>query len=88
MKGPTGRVSLTPVRTFVQKYTNPPDPCKGNANCIGSGKAPLFKNIRTSLIDPDTPQSVRTKKAADGSTLKLVVCRLSLAVSHAHLTMT
>lgn len=88
MKGPIGRVLLTSVRTFVSKYTNPPDPCKGDANCIGSGKAPLLKNIRTSLIDPDTPQSVRTKKATDGSTLKLVVCKLLVVGQHAHLTTT
>lgn len=32
----------------------------------------MFKNIRTSLIDPHTPKSAMTKKAPDGSTLNLV----------------
>lgn len=33
----------------------------------------MLKNIRVGLIDPDTPDSAKTKKAADGTTLKLVV---------------
>ena len=33
---------------------------------------PLLKNIRTGLIDPDTPQSAMTKTAVDGTQLKLV----------------
>ena len=33
-----------------------------------------MKNIRTGLVDPDTPESAMTKKSADGKTLKLVVC--------------
>lgn len=61
-------------RTFVQKYTEPPDPCKTDPDCIKGGHQPLLKNIRTGLIDPDTPKSALTKKGADGSTLKLVVC--------------
>ncbi|MCJ1344226.1 hypothetical protein MMC31_002429, partial [Peltigera leucophlebia] len=61
-----------PILTFVQNYTNPPDACDGNPDCIHGGKQPLLKNIRTGLIDPDTPKSAMTKKAADGSTLKLV----------------
>ena len=32
----------------------------------------LLKNIRTGLIDPDTPKSAMTKTAPDGSKLKLV----------------
>lgn len=32
-----------------------------------------MKNIRTGLIDPDTPRSALTKKAVDGSQMKLVV---------------
>lgn len=61
-------------RTFVQKYTEPPDPCKTDPDCINGGHQPLLKNIRTGLIDPDTPKSALTKKGGDGSTLKLVVC--------------
>ena len=37
------------------------------------GKVPLLANVRTSLIDPDTPQSVMTRKGVDGKTQKLVV---------------
>lgn len=60
-----------PILTFVRKYTDPPDPCKSNPDCIGNGRVPLLKNTRTNLIDPDTPKSAHTKKAADGSTLHL-----------------
>lgn len=60
-------------RTFVQSYAPPEDPCKSNPDCINVGKVPLLKNIRSDLIDPDTPKSALTKKAADGKVLKLVV---------------
>lgn len=66
-------------RTFVQSVAPPEDPCKTNPDCIRTGaKVPLLKNIRTSLIDNDTPKAALTKKAADGTTLNLVVCGLSL----------
>ncbi|KAI9677722.1 MAG: hypothetical protein M1829_002494 [Trizodia sp. TS-e1964] len=61
-----------PVLTFVKKVVYPPDPCAANPLCIDLGPIPLLKNIRTSLIDPDTPQSALTKVSADGTTLKLV----------------
>ncbi|KAI9718197.1 MAG: hypothetical protein M1812_004187 [Candelaria pacifica] len=61
-----------PVLTFVQKQTNPPNPCASNPDCIDVGKIPLLKNIRTSLIDPTTPKSAMTKTAADGKKLNLV----------------
>ena len=32
----------------------------------------LMKNVRTGLIDPDTPQSVRSRTAVDGTPMKLV----------------
>ena len=64
-------------RTFVKKYTDPPDPCKSDINCIGDGKAPLLKYMRTNLIDPDTPKAALTKKVADGSTWNLAVSRVS-----------
>ena len=64
---------LTVRRTFVKKYVDPPDPCKSDPNCIGDGKAPLLKNLRTNLIDPDTPKAAYTRKAADGSTWNLAV---------------
>ena len=71
-KNGTNTNSLLP-RTFVQKYTHPPNPCATDPNCIDIGKIPIFKNIRTGLIDPDTPQSAMTKTSADGKTLTLVV---------------
>lgn len=57
----------------MKKYTDPPDPCKSDPNCIGDGKAPLLKNLRTNLIDPDTPKAAYTKKVADGKTWNLAV---------------
>jgi hypothetical protein len=41
--------------------------------CISVDKTPLLTNVRTGLIDPDTPKSVYTKKSHQGQTLKLVV---------------
>lgn len=64
-------------RTFVQQYTDPPDSCKNNPDCINGGAQPLLNNIRRGLIDPDTPKSAMTKKGADGRDLKLVVCSAS-----------
>ncbi|KAF2196204.1 beta-glucan synthesis-associated protein SKN1 [Delitschia confertaspora ATCC 74209] len=63
-----------PVVTFVHKAVQPKDgPCVNNPLCIeGKEKVPLLKNIRTGLIDPDTPKSAMTRKAHDGSTQKLV----------------
>ena len=59
-------------RTFVQRYTTSPNPCKDNPLCINNGKVPLLKNVRTGLIDPDTPDSAKSMTGHDGSTLKLV----------------
>ena len=56
----------------MQRFTVPTDPCKSNPDCIDVGKVALLKNIRTGLIDPDTPKSAMTKMAADGSKLQLV----------------
>ncbi|KAI4215767.1 MAG: hypothetical protein LQ351_001754 [Letrouitia transgressa] len=61
-----------PILTFVQRYAPPADPCKTNPDCIDVGPVSLLKNIRTGLIDPDTPDSAKSKKAADGTNLKLV----------------
>ncbi|KAL9001955.1 MAG: hypothetical protein Q9188_005099, partial [Gyalolechia gomerana] len=62
-----------PILTFVQSYAPPEDPCKSNPECVNTGgKVPLLKNIRTGLIDKDTPKSAMTKKAPDGKTLDLV----------------
>ena len=62
-------------RTLIGQTKVNHDPCLNNANCIkGVGKVPLLKNVRQGLIDPDTPDSAKTKIAADGKTkLSLVV---------------
>jgi beta-glucan synthesis-associated protein KRE6 len=60
-------------RTFVQRYTTQSNPCKGNDLCVKPNvKVPLLKNIRTGLIDPDTPDSAKSITSHDGSTLNLV----------------
>ena len=56
----------------MQRYTKQPNPCKDNPDCITTAKIPLLKNIRMTLIDPDTPSSALTKQTHDGSTWKLV----------------
>lgn len=48
------------------------DPCTLDPMCISMTR-PLLKNIRTGLIDPTTPKSAMTKKAADGTEWQLVV---------------
>ena len=62
-----------PIATFVKKHTVSDNPCVGNPDCItGVGKQELFKNLRRTLIDPDTPDDAMTKMSADGKTkLKL-----------------
>jgi beta-glucanase (GH16 family) len=48
-------------------------PCTNNPLCIpGKENEPLLTNLRSGLIDPDTPQSAMTRKSHDGSTQKLV----------------
>lgn len=48
-------------------------PCDGNPMCIkGKENIPLLENIRTGLIDPDTPKSAMTRTSAEGKTQKLV----------------
>ena len=56
----------------MQRFTAPKATCAADPNCLDVGKVPLLKNIRTSLIDPDTPKSAMTKTAADGTKLDLV----------------
>src|SRR5438034_3470091 len=63
-------------RTFVEKLTEtaPKTTCSGDPLCLDVGDVPLLKNIRTSLIDPDTPESVKKIQSADGTEWELVVC--------------
>jgi len=65
---------LTSARTFVQKVTGVTDKnlCKADPLCL-SPSVPLLKNLRTGLIDEDTPDSEKTRTSSDGKTLKLVV---------------
>lgn len=41
--------------------------------CIDVGPVEHMKNIRFTLIDPDTPQDVMERKNRNGGTQKLVV---------------
>lgn len=67
------------VRTFVRGVvrSNAAGPCAGDPLCLDVGKRPLLKNVRRGLIDPDTPDSVKTIKSADGKDWKLVVRAVS-----------
>lgn len=47
--------------------------CSRNPDCIDSPNVPVLKNLRTDLIDPDTPDSVKTRKSKTGKTQVLVV---------------
>jgi beta-glucan synthesis-associated protein KRE6 len=57
--------------TFVQGYITQKNPCAVNDACLNSDQ-PLLKNLRYSLIDPQTPESVRSKKDFHGNTWNLV----------------
>ena len=46
--------------------------CTESSGCIKAGKVPLLKNIRTGLIDPDTPQSAMTRTTRLGKKQVLV----------------
>ena len=56
----------------MQRFTAPANACASDPDCISVGKLALLKNIRTSLVDPDTPSSARSKTAPDGTQLELV----------------
>jgi len=48
-------------------------PCTDNPLCIaGKEHEPLLKNLRQGLIDPDTPESAKTRTSHNGKTQKLV----------------
>lgn len=48
--------------------------CSDDPLCLDVGERPLLQNIRRGLIDPDTPDSAKQIKSADGKVWKLVVC--------------
>ena len=61
-----------PALTFIRQFTQTYDPCKNNPECLQVGKVSLLQNIRSGLIDPDTPKSAYTKKDHHGNTWDLV----------------
>ncbi|KAJ6260281.1 hypothetical protein Dda_4506 [Drechslerella dactyloides] len=67
-----------PVIFFVQNYfmeSHPEEaPACSGFSCLRPElqNQPLLKNVRQGLIDPDTPQSAKTRKATDGKNWKLV----------------
>lgn len=62
-----------PILTFVQKFTaqKTDDACAGGL-CLNVPSKALLKNVRTGLIDDDTPDDAMTRKNSAGKTYKLV----------------
>ncbi|TVY26618.1 putative beta-glucan synthesis-associated protein [Lachnellula hyalina] len=61
-----------PVLTAARRVINPPKSnCELDASCLSDSVA-LLSNIRSGLIDPDTPSTATTRTSADGKKLKLV----------------
>lgn len=61
-----------PVLTFARKLIDPPkSSCATNSLCLSDSVA-LLQNVRTGLIDSDTPSSAKTKTAKDGTKMSLV----------------
>jgi hypothetical protein len=71
---PSSLIVLTRCSTFVENVTTPEKgPCTGNPLCIeGKQNEPLLTNLRTGLIDPDTPESAMSRTSYDGSKQVLV----------------
>ncbi|TVY55810.1 Beta-glucan synthesis-associated protein KRE6 [Lachnellula suecica] len=61
-----------PALTFARKLIIPTaSACSTDASCL-SDKVALLKNVRTGLVDPDTPSDAKTKTAKDGTKMNLV----------------
>ncbi|KAK3721907.1 beta-glucan synthesis-associated protein [Vermiconidia calcicola] len=63
-----------PIITFVQKIGDPQGieiACKANPMCIEKD-IPLLENLRREAIDPDTPDSARSRTGDNGKSQKLV----------------
>jgi hypothetical protein len=71
----TALTSFCRSRTFVRQAvaSSQKDICTVGDLCLDVGPRDLLKNFRHSLIDPDTPESAKWRKSADGKPLKLVV---------------
>lgn len=50
-----------------------PDVCETDPMCLNSEDIPLLENVRTGLIDPDTPDSAMKITSAEGKEWELVV---------------
>ena len=75
------RIGANLHRTFVREVTTSRTAsCDTDALCL-SDKLPLLRNVRQGLIDPDTPSSAKTKTAADGTKMNLVV-RFGVILMH------
>ena len=62
---------MTVCRTFVRTAVDASgNACETDANCI-SDTVPLLKNVRTGLIDPDTPSSAKTRTGENGQGMTL-----------------
>ncbi|PGH29245.1 hypothetical protein GX50_08008 [[Emmonsia] crescens] len=65
-----------PILTFLDKLTEqraaPVPACADDPLCLDVGTIPHLQNIRTSLIDPDTPESAKSIISANGKKWKLV----------------
>ncbi len=60
-------------RTFVQGVLNPvgADSCATDPMCIHK-EVPLLSNVRVGLVDPDTPDSAKSRQGANGNGQTLV----------------
>lgn len=70
-------VSFTGTSLIRYTYETPLDQMPGHKRPepwahVNDRRYPLLQNIRSGLIDPDTPDSVRTRKAINGDPMKLV----------------
>ena len=71
---------LLPILTYTghttySSYDQKETPVNNTGNAedhVNDVEYPLFKNVRTGLIDPDTPQSAMTRTTFDGQTWELV----------------
>ncbi|KAF7588685.1 hypothetical protein BBP40_005318 [Aspergillus hancockii] len=62
-----------PILTAIRGLQREGSVCKaGDTLCLDVGDRPILSNLRTGLIDPDTPATAKTKKTADGKEWKLV----------------
>lgn len=73
-------ISYTGTSLIPYSYETPLDQMPGafkpvdpdSWEYVNGNKYPLLKNLRTGLIDPDTPSSAKTRKDKDGNEMKLV----------------